>query len=123
MPHFNDTCYASPDKHCACIEFHLSEQPESGLPQRHGFHASQLIDYTLELNPDAKEDRDAPQQKFAIAFSTADVVVLGWRLDFLADKLMEGTLAALRILPKRYADFDRSKPFVASISITPIAKE
>lgn len=117
MPHFNDTCYASPDKHCACIEFQLSEH------KRRGFHASQLIDYTLELNPDAKEDKDAPQQKFAIAFSTADVVVLGWRLDFLADKLMEGTLAALRILPKRYADFDRSKPFVASITITPIAKD
>jgi len=25
-------------------------------------------------------------------------------------------------LPKRYADLDRNKPFVASITITPIAK-
>ena len=42
--------------------------------RRHGFHTSQLIDYTLEPNPDAGDDKDAPPLKLAIAFSTADVV-------------------------------------------------
>jgi hypothetical protein len=50
------------------------------------------------------------------------VVVLGWRLDHLADKLQENELAAVRTLSKRYADVDRHMPFVASISITPVEK-
>jgi hypothetical protein len=81
-----------------------------------------LIDYTLEPNPDASDDKNEPPQKLALAFSTADVVLLGWRLSHLADKLQENDLAAVRALPKRYAEFDRSKPFVASITIEPIAK-
>jgi hypothetical protein len=39
----------------------------------------------------------------------------------LADKLQENNLAAVRGLPKRYAEVDKG-PFIASISITPIAK-
>jgi hypothetical protein len=120
MPHFkDDSCYATSGKYCACIEFHLSED------KRRGFHTSQLIDYTLEPNPDAGDDggrAQAPPQKLALAFSTADVVLLGWRLGLLADKLQENDLAAVRILPKRYAEVDRHMPFVASITITPIAK-
>jgi hypothetical protein len=116
----DDSCYATSAKYCACIEFHPSED------KRRGFHTSQLIDYTLEPNPDAGDDHDgraqAPPQKLALAFSTADVVLLGWRLSLLADKLQENELAAVRVLAKRYADVDRSKPFVASITITPIAK-
>ena len=118
MPNFDkDSCYAVSSKFCACIEFHPSEH------QRRGFHTSQLIEYTLEPNPDAKDNEagraPTPPQKLALAFSTADVVLLGWRLGFLADKLQENDLAAVRTLPKRYADFDRSKPFVASITVKP----
>jgi hypothetical protein len=40
----------------------------------------------------------------------------------LADKLQENDLAAVRALSKRYAEVDRHMPFVASITITPIAK-
>ncbi len=109
-----DSCYTSAGKYCACVEFHLDEE------HRHGFHTSQLIDYTLEPNPDASDDKNAPPQKFALAFSTADVVILGWRLGLLADKLRENDLATVHVLPKRYADLDRHKPAVASISITPI---
>ena len=121
MPHFKDDfCYAASGKYCACIEFHLSED------KRRGFHTSQLIDYTLEPNPDAGDDNggraQAPPQKLALAFSTADVVILGWRLGLLADKLQENDLAAVRALAKRYAEVDRHMPFVASITITPIAK-
>ena len=117
MPQFkDDSCYAASGKYCACIEFHLSED------KRRGFHTSQLIDYTLEPNPDAGDNKNAPPQKLALAFSTADVVLLGWRLGLLADKLQENDLAAVRALSKRYAEVDRHMPFVASITITPIGK-
>jgi len=111
-----EDCYTTSEKYCACIEFHLSEH------QRRGFHASQLIEYTLEPNPDAEDDKNAPPQKLALAFSTADVVILGWRLGTLADKLRENNLATVHALPKRFAELDRSKPLVASITITPVAK-
>ena len=117
MPNFkDDSCYAASGKYCACIEFHLSEH------KRRGFHTSQLLDYTLEPNPDADGDKNEPPQKLALAFSTADVVVLGWRLSHLADKLQENDLAAVRALSKRYAEVDRHMPFVASIIITPVEK-
>ena len=111
-----ENCYTTSGKYCACVEFHLDEH------RRHGFHTSQLIDYTLEPNPDAGDDKNAPPQKLALAFATADVVILGWRLGILADKLRENDLATVHILPKRYADLDRAKPFVASIIVALIQK-
>ncbi len=116
MPLAKENCYTTANKYCACVEFHLDKE------HRHGFHANQLIDYTLEPNPDASEDKNAPPQKLALAFSTADVVILGWRLGRLADLLRENELAAVHVLPKRYADLDRGRPFVTSIIITPINK-
>lgn len=111
-----DQCHTSSGKYCACVEFHLDEE------HRHGFHTSQLIDYTLEPNPDAGENKSAPPQKLALAFSTANVVILGWRLGRLADLLRENNLATVHVLSKRYADLDRSRPFVASVGITLIGK-
>jgi hypothetical protein len=69
-----------------------------------------------------ENNRSIPIPMIRIAFSTADVVILGWRLSRLADCLCENRLAAVGTLPKRYAELDHSKPFVASISITPLAK-
>ena len=109
-------CYTISEKYCASVEFHLDEE------HRHGFHTSQLIDYTLEPDPSAGGDNTAPSQKLALAFSTADVVILGWRLDRLADKLRENDLATVHVLPKRYGDLDRGRPSVASIIITPISR-
>jgi hypothetical protein len=117
MPNFKeDSCYATSGRYCACIEFHLSEH------QRRAFHSSQLIEYTLEPNPEAEDDKNEPPQKLALAFSTADVVVLGWRLGHLADKLQENDLAAVRTLPKRYAEAVGHGAFVASIAVTPVTK-
>jgi hypothetical protein len=117
MNFLKDDCFQSADMDCFSIEFHFEGR-------RRGFHTSQLIEYTLEPNPDAKDDDGGPAQaapdKLAFVFSTADVVVLGWRLGRIADHLRENKLAAVGILPKRYADFDRNKPFVASIKIEPI---
>ena len=81
-----------------------------------------MIDYTLKPNPHAGEDKNAPPQKLALAFSTADVVILGWRLGRLADLLRENNLATVHVLSKRYADLNPGRPFVASITITPISK-
>ena len=39
----------------------------------------------------------------------------------LADLLRENNLATVHFLPKRYADLDPARPFVASITITPIS--
>jgi hypothetical protein len=111
-----DDCYTTSIKYCACIEFHFDEE------RRRGFHTSQLIDYTLEPNPDASEDKNAPPQKLALTFSTADVVILGWRLGRLADLLRENNFATVHVLSKRYADLAPARPFVASIIIMPIGR-
>ncbi len=111
-----DSCYTTATNYCACIEFHLDGD------HRHGFHTSQLIDYTLEPNPDVGEDKDAPPQILALTFSTADVVILGWRLGRFADLLRENNLATVHVLSKRYADLDHGRPFVASIVISTINK-
>jgi hypothetical protein len=50
------------------------------------------------------------------------VVVLGWGLGFLADRLRESTLVAVGIIPKRYAELERTPAFVSAIKITPIGK-
>jgi hypothetical protein len=62
-----------------------------------------------------------PRQAIS-TFSTTDVLILGWRLGHLADKLQENDLAAVRALAKHYAELERNQPCVASITITPIAK-
>ncbi|HUI08511.1 MAG TPA: hypothetical protein VL486_16035 [Verrucomicrobiae bacterium] len=111
-----DDCYTTSVKYCACVEFHLDEE------HRHGFHTSQLIHYTLEPNPDAHNDKNAPPQRLALVFSTADVVILGWRLGRLADLLRENDLATVHVVPKRYANLDHARPFVVSIAITPISR-
>jgi len=117
MPLSKDHCFTSSSKYCFCIAFHLDEH------QCHGFPSSQLIHYTLGANPDGEDDKSAPPQKLALAFSTADVVILGWRLGLIAEKLRENELATVQILPKRYAELERSMPFVASIKIRPIEQK
>jgi hypothetical protein len=112
-----DQCYTTSAKYCFAIEFYPDEH------NRHGFPASQLIHYSLGQNPDVEDDKNEPPQKLVLAFSTADVVILGWRLGHIADKLQENELASVQVLPKRYGELDKKMPFVASIKITPIKKE
>jgi len=111
--------YTSTNKYCACVEFEFENE------DRHGFHTSQLIDYTLKANSDAGDDKAAPPQKLTLAFSTADVVIFGWRLDRLADLLRDNELSSVRELPKSYAEMDvySTNPFATCIKIAPIIKE
>ena len=110
-----DSCYHTANTYAACIEFHLDEH------RRRGFNSSQLIAFALDPNPDADDDKNAPPQKLSLTFSTADVVVLGWRLGLMVDYLRDNRLVAVGILPKRYAELERSSPYVSAIAITQIA--
>ena len=114
MSDFKNECYKLAHKHCLCIEFVLAED------QRRGFHTGQLIDYRLE--PNSSDEKDAPPDKLTLAFATADVVILGWKLSSLAEHLRDGDLLSVRAMPSRYAGLDRFKTFVAAISVTPISK-
>jgi len=106
-------CLLTTQKHCPCVEFILNER------DRHGFHTSQLLHYRLAANEGGK---DAPPEKLTIAFATADVTLTGWRLDRLADDLRDGDLLAVRALPARYANLDKTKCSVASITVEPVGK-
>jgi hypothetical protein len=114
MSDFKNECYKLAHKHCLCIEFVLAED------QRRGFHTGQLIDYRLE--PNSSDEKDAPPDKLTLAFATADVVVLGWKLSSLAEHLRDGDLLSVRALPNRYANLERSKTYVASITIEPVGE-
>lgn len=117
MPTFEkDCCYSSANTYAACIEFRPDEH------HRRAFNASQLIEFSLEPNPDAGDDKDAPPQKISIVFSTADVVILGWRLGLIADYLRDNKLSAVAILPKRYAELERAAAFVSAIKIEEVGK-
>ncbi|HZM03835.1 MAG TPA: hypothetical protein VFC44_12555 [Candidatus Saccharimonadales bacterium] len=50
------------------------------------------------------------------------MVILGWSLGTLADKLRENDLATVHVLAKRDGELDRHRPFVAFINITPLEK-
>jgi len=114
MSDFKNECYELAHKHVLCIEFVLSDT------QREGFHTGQLLHYRLE--PNSSDETHAPPEKLALAFATADVVILGWKLSTLANHLRDGDLLAVRALPSRYANLDRNKTYVASITVIPIAK-
>jgi hypothetical protein len=111
-----DKTYETLNTTAAFIEFHQDKD------HRQAFNASHLIKFSLDPNPDAGTDKDEPPHKLSLVFSTADVVLLGWGLGFLADKLREGTLVAVGLIPKRYAELERTPAFVSAITITPVGK-
>ena len=84
------------------------------------FLRSQLIPQHLESNDTGK---DAPPEKLTLAFATADVTLTGWRLDRLADDIRDGELLAVRALPTRYANLDKTKCAVAAIMVEPVGKD
>jgi hypothetical protein len=111
-----DKSYETLNTAAAFIEFHQDKD------HRRAFSTSHLIEISLDPNPDAGTDTDSPPQKLSLVFSTADVVLLGWGLGFLADKLRENTLVAVGIIPKRYAELERTPAFVSAITIKPVGK-
>jgi len=119
-------CLLTTQKHCPCVEF-LLDDTEAARPHRHGFHTGQLLHYTLQptggsAGGESGTSHGAPE-KLTLVFATADVVMVGWRLDRLAEHLREGQLLAVRALPARYALLDRNKTYVASITVEPVNKD
>jgi len=110
-----DDGYQISSKHCYCIEFRNGTQ-------RRGFHSSHLIEYTLEENLEAEANAKTPPEKLALAFSTADVTISGWRLGRLADALRDNELAAVAAASKCAGELDLTKPHIAAIVIMPVEK-
>ena len=51
------------------------------------------------------------------------MVIVGWRLERLAEYLRDGELLAVRALLTRYANLDQNKTYVASITVEPVSKD
>jgi hypothetical protein len=81
---------------------------------RQGFALAQLLHYTLDANTAA--ELDTPD-RLTLAFSTADVVIVGARLVRLSDLVREHKLAVVRTLPDRYRELEPHQAFVAEIII------
>jgi len=65
------------------------------------------VGYTLQPNDSTGSEGGTlhgPPEKLTLAFATADVVMVGWRLERLAEHLRDGQLLAVRALPARYAN-------------------
>lgn len=89
---------------------------------RAGFPMAQLCHYTLEPNPDAGDQPDAPRERLTLAFSTADVVLVGLRLAALLEPLQQHRLASVVAHDARYAHAGAPQPWVARITIGPPGK-
>ena len=85
----------------------------------YGFPYSHLINYFLDPNPDLDRNRDAPPDRVTFAFSSHDVVVLGWRLRGLFEHFHNTSISAVRAFDARYANLGDGMPFVAEIVVTP----
>jgi hypothetical protein len=96
----------------AFIEFLLS--PDNCV----GYAASQLMHYQLVTRkPDLADDPTKPMQTLTLGLQTADLVVSGNRINLITAALIEGTLAAVRAIPSRYAELHPKQPFIAKIEI------
>jgi hypothetical protein len=94
----------------AFIEFHLG--PDNCV----GYAASQLMHYQLVTRkPDLADDPTKPMQTLTLGLQTADLVITGNRLNLITTALTEGTLAAVRAVPSRYAELHQKQPYIAKI--------
>ena len=99
----------------AFIEFHLG--PDNCV----GYAASQLMHYQLVTRkPDLADDPTKPMQTLTLGLQTVDLVITGNRLNLITAALVEGTLAAVRAVPCRYAELSPRQPFVAKIESKPV---
>ena len=90
-------CVLTTQKHCPCVEFLLADT-EAARQHRHGFHTSQLLHYRLEPDDGGDGDRE-PAEKLTLAFATADVVIVGWRLERLAEHLVTAICSPCALFP------------------------
>lgn len=84
------------------------------LRTRVGFATAQFCHYTLEPNPDATAD--VAPERLTIAFSTADVTILGARLAHLVVLLNKQNLEWVAAIDDRYANANE-RPWVGKITV------
>jgi hypothetical protein len=77
--------------------------------------AAHYLDGIHEANP-AKDGGGTPE-RLTLRFTTAEVVVLGSRLERIEDKLAEGRLRGLRTIEPRLAAAIESGPIIFSITV------
>ena len=92
---------------------------------RQGFALAQLLHYRLAARaPEAGDAaEEARPQVLTLAFSTADVVVTGWRLERMAELLQDGKLAAVKTIPARHVGLTGNRPAVVKIEIRMVGPE
>ena len=91
---------------------------------RQGFALAQLLHYRLSLREPvvgAGDGADAAPQVLTLGFSTADVVVTGWRLERAAEFLQAGTLASVKTIPARHVAMTGNRPAVVAIEIRAVS--
>ena len=109
-------CHVEATQPPAFIQFEATAQVKLG------FAAHQLLHYTLEPSPEIEHSQDAPPERLTLGFSTADVVLLGWRLAKIADLLRDQKLASVRAIAERYANLAPNKPCVTDIKVVQVGK-
>lgn len=94
------------------------DRPQS----RHGFAQAQLLHYRLFLRDvPAGDGADAAPQVLTMAFSTADVIITGWRLERVTEILQDGKLVAVKTIPARHVGLTGNRPAIVAIEIRPLA--
>jgi len=117
----------SVDQDCA-IEALSSQSPGfvvflDGPQSRQGFALSHLLHYRLApRDAVAGDGAAAAPQILTLAFSTADVVLTGWRLERVTEILHDGKLAAVKTIPARHVGLTGNRPAVVAIDIKPLAE-
>lgn len=90
----------------------------------YAFNMHQLIHYSLERAISKPSDAP-PLDRVTLAFSTADVTLVGWRFERLCERLRAGEGGFLRALPSgtRYSQLEAGSIYVTSITIEPIKEK
>ena len=83
----------------------------------YGFATSQYVDFVHEANPGMQNDLGAPPERMRLRFATAEVMILGSRLERIASALSEGQLRGLKAISRRYARVLKSGPMIFSIAV------
>ena len=104
------------------LSFGIDFHPLDG--RIYGFVCAHLLSYLVEKNPAAELQPDAPADRLSLAFSTHDVVLLGWRLNALVPLIRHGRLASVAALDSRYYALVQAKePFICDIVVSTVQKE
>lgn len=89
------------------------------------FNMHQLIHYSIEKDVGRPFPDAPPVEKISMAFSTADVTLIGWRFDILCEDVRYARGGIIKILPAgtRYTQLETRIPYVTSMTIEPVKEK